>query len=108
MDDEDMDMLEWLVRKIVPIPKAYYWDTGRDDLPLRIRAWHRAVWGLGALVRLVERAGEPIVNAAGMRDSRFGFATSTMTEEEWERSRNAVAERKLRNEANRTAVRVEE
>merc|ERR1712038_765026 len=35
-DDPNMDPLEWTVRKGVSIPKAYYWDTGNYDVPLRI------------------------------------------------------------------------
>lgn len=108
MDNEQMDMLEWLVRKTIPIPKAYYWETGNDNLPIKVKAWHQIVATLGAIVRFFDRLGQPVVNATGLRNSRFDFVTSTMTEEEWERSRKAAADMKLRNECRRSEIRAEE
>mmetsp|Transcript_26632 Transcript_26632/g.39392 ORF Transcript_26632/g.39392 Transcript_26632/m.39392 type:complete len:155 (-) Transcript_26632:119-583(-) len=95
MENEDMDMLEWLVRKIIPIPKEYYWETGNDDLPLRTKAWHQVVGSLSATIKLIDRMGKPIVDASGLKNSRFEYVRETMTEAQMQESIEKAQERKL-------------
>lgn len=94
MENEDMDMLEWTVRKIIPIPKQYYWETGNDDLPLRIKAWHQAVGSMSATIKWIDRIGKPIVDASGLKSSRFEYVRETMTEEQIQESIEKVRQRK--------------
>merc|ERR1712043_8097 len=84
-NDEDMDMLEWSVRKLIPIPKKYFWEEPvNTDLPLKTKVWHRTVGVMGSMVRLPDRIGKPIVDNATQSSGRFSYVTSTMTKEEWE------------------------
>jgi hypothetical protein len=108
MNDPKMDVLEWTVRKIIPIPAAYYWETGNYDIPTRTKMWHRSVGFLGSLVRLTDRVGAPIVNATGLNASRYDYFTSSMTERQLEKARNTASERKQRNQARREATNAEE
>ena len=95
MNDEMMDPLEWTVRKVVPIPKAYYWDTGNHDLPLSIKMWHRSIAFLGKSVRAVECAGEKVATTTGLNNwSRFSYVLDTMTPEEREVARQINEERR--------------
>jgi hypothetical protein len=108
MNDPKMDLLEWLVRKTIPIPAAYYWETGNYDIPTRTKIWHRSVGFLGSIVRLTDRVGAPIVNATGLNGSRYDYVTSSMTERQLEIARNTASERKLRNQARREMAKAEE
>ena len=96
------------VRKTIPIPKAYYWETGNNDLSARTKAWHQVVGALGAVVRFTDRIGQPVVNATGLADSRFDYVTSNMTDEQWERARKSALERKLLNQAKKASTQAEE
>lgn len=98
MNDEDMDVLEWTVRKIIPIPKKYYWeDPPNPNLPLRTKAWHKTVGALGSVVRFTDRVGKPIVESVE-RSSRFEYVTDHMTEEDWEAAKQTAEERRARRE----------
>lgn len=92
-NDPDMDPLEWSTRKIVPIPQAYYWQTGNYDLPTRVKAWHLSIYALGSLTRCAECVGGVIADLTGLNGSEFDYVTSTMTPEEWEISRRNLAQR---------------
>jgi hypothetical protein len=101
-----MDPLEWSVRKLVSIPKKYYWQTGNYNVSMRTKLWHRTVGTLGLTLRAAERIGEVLANITGLNTSRFDYITNAMTEEEWEfarkneeRSRLKRKERKERQEA---------
>ena len=101
MTNEDMDMLEWTVRKIIPIPKHYYWEDSAatenislNELPIKLKVWHRSVAVMGSMVRFVDRLGQPVVNFVGLNNSRFDYVTSTMTQEDWDYSRRTVRERR--------------
>jgi hypothetical protein len=98
MNDENLDMLEWMTRKLISIPKTYYWDhpseTNPEQLPTKLKLWHRSVAGMGSAVRFTDRIGAPIVDALGLTASRFDHVTSTMTERDWEYSRQIVKERR--------------
>lgn len=108
MDNEDMDMLEWLVRRTIPIPKQYYWETGNDDLPRKVKIWHNVVGSLSASIKWIERIGKPVANATGLTSSRFDYVKDTMSERQIQISKRNVMERKLRNEASRRQLRAEE
>jgi hypothetical protein len=108
MNNEDMDALEWIVRKTIPIPKKYYWETGNTDLPLRIKAWHQTVGSLSAAVKWIERVGEPVVAATGITTSRFDYVGSTMTDKQWEKARASARERREKIRQSRRALSVEE
>lgn len=101
MNNEDMDMLEWIVRKIVPIPKQYYWET--DDttttitnLPRSVLVWHNVVGSLSRAVQWLDRMGTPVAHATGLSTSRFDYVLSTMTPEQKEMAAEIVRERKLK------------
>mmetsp|Transcript_27453 Transcript_27453/g.40317 ORF Transcript_27453/g.40317 Transcript_27453/m.40317 type:complete len:183 (-) Transcript_27453:364-912(-) len=108
MDDPKMDALEWGVRKVVPIPKKYYWETGNYDLPLKTKAWHRLVGTGAAAVRFLDRIGQPVTEASGLTSSRFSYVTDTMTERQWEKAQDTASRRKLQHEAEREANTLEE
>ena len=94
MDDEMMDPLEWTVRKVVPIPKAYFWETGNHDLPASTKLWHRTVGTMSRLVKFMDSVGKPVAEAVGVGSSRFDYVTSTMTEEQMEEAKRTAEERK--------------
>ena len=106
MNDPMMDPLEWTVRKVIPIPKVYYWDSGNENLPRKIKAWHNAVFALEASVRKVEKAGEVIANVLGLNNSRYSYVLDTMTPEERELARRINEERRNRSENRRAAEEV--
>mmetsp|Transcript_32937 Transcript_32937/g.79682 ORF Transcript_32937/g.79682 Transcript_32937/m.79682 type:complete len:168 (+) Transcript_32937:120-623(+) len=101
MNDELMDPFEWVTRKVIPIPKQYYWEDSEDapgvdpkDLPLKLKMWHRSVAAGGSALRLVDRMGKPVTGFLGLSSSRFDYVTSTMSERDWESSRQIVSERR--------------
>lgn len=89
-----MDPLEWSVRKFVPIPKAYYWETGNEDLALKIKIWHQVISRLGSALRAAEQIGETVANFTGLNSSTYDYVASTMTEEQWELARKNEEEEK--------------
>ena len=97
MDDEMMDPLEWMTRKVISIPKVYFWETDVDpgDLPMRLKLWHRSISFLASTVKMVDRIGNPIASFLGITSSRFSYVTSAMTEEDLENSRRTVEDRRL-------------
>jgi len=88
--------LEWTVRKRISIPKAYYWDTGNYDVPIKIKVWHYTISSLGCALRCAEKAGEFVANVIGINQSRYDYVTSTMTEEEWAAAEINAKEQKMR------------
>ena len=102
MNDELMDPFEWATRKLIPIPKQYYWEVvdseeapvDPKELPLKLKLWHRSVAAGGSALRLVDRMGKPVAGLLGLSSSRFDYVTSTMTERDWESSRQIVTERR--------------
>jgi hypothetical protein len=82
MNNEDMDMLEWIVRKTIPIPKKYYWETGNTDLPRNVKIWHNVVGSMSGAVKWLDRVGKPVVDATGLTASRFDYVESTMTDKQ--------------------------
>ena len=82
MNNPDMDMLEWIVRKTIPIPKQYYWETGNTSLPRTVILWHNIVGSLSHAIQWLDRNGKPLVDATGLSSSRFDYVLSTMTEEQ--------------------------
>ena len=108
MNDEDMDMLEWMVRRTIPIPKQYYWETGNTDLPYKTRQWHNIVGGLSGAVKWLDRIGKPVVEATGLTSSRFADVESTMSERQKSISKLNASTRKLKIEASRRDLMVEE
>lgn len=100
MNDELMDPFEWVTRKVIPIPKQYYWEDSEDapvdpkDLPIKLKLWHRSVAAGGSALRLVDRMGKPVTGFLGLSSSRFDYVTSTMSEQDWESSRRIVKERR--------------
>jgi hypothetical protein len=97
LTSDTMDPLEWTVRKLVSIPKTYYWeldDVDPEALPVRLKVWHRSVATMGTIVRVTDRVGLSVANFLGLTTSGpFDYVTNTMTERDWEISRRTVAER---------------
>jgi hypothetical protein len=102
MTDENMDPIEWAVRKLIPIPKTYFWQIDSVDpkeLPGNLKLWHRTVGAMGSAVKFTDRIGKQVADALGLSASRFDYVTSTMNEEDWNYSRRAVQERLRNSEA---------
>lgn len=99
MDDPRMDPLEWTVRKLIPIPKAYFWETGNTDLPARTKLWHRTVGAMSRVVQFVDHVGKPVVDFTGVTTSRYDYVTSTMTDAQKETARRTALERKERSQS---------
>ena len=97
MNHRLMDPFEWAARKIIPIPKKYYWETGNYDVSFRTKVWHRTVQSMGLTLRGVEKVGDVIVRTLGLNNSRFDDVTSFMTDEEWKEAReNAKRDKEKR------------
>mmetsp|Transcript_1447 Transcript_1447/g.2613 ORF Transcript_1447/g.2613 Transcript_1447/m.2613 type:complete len:177 (-) Transcript_1447:43-573(-) len=92
-DVEDMDPLEYSVRKVLPIPRAYFWQTGNTEVSLRTKVWHRTVATLGTLLRAAEFAGEVVAHVFGLNESRYQYVMDSMDKEDWERARKVNEER---------------
>ena len=99
MNDRMMDPLEWSVRKTIPIPKKYYWETGNYDVSAKTKAWHRTVQSLGIAVRGAEKVGGFFVSLLGLNNSRFDDVTAYMTDEEWEIAKENARKDKERRQA---------
>lgn len=99
MNDPNMDGLEWATRKILPIPRAYYWETENYQVPIKIKAWHLTIRALGVSLNVAERVGGFFANAAGLNSSRYDYVTSTMTEEQWDIAKQNAAEQRARRQA---------
>mmetsp|Transcript_12306 Transcript_12306/g.26611 ORF Transcript_12306/g.26611 Transcript_12306/m.26611 type:complete len:184 (-) Transcript_12306:2093-2644(-) len=96
----DMDPLEYVFRKYVPVPKAYFWDTASEandfnqNLPIRVKFWHRSIYYLGECLKKAEAGGEIVANFLGVNSGPFDYVTGNMTEQEMERSREIVESRR--------------
>merc|ERR1712071_514863 len=101
MKNPKMDPLEWTARKLVPIPRKYYWETQNENLPRKTKAWHNTIYALGRVVSASEYTGEIVADLLGLNQSRFDNVTSMMTDEEWEEARSIQAERKKKREEKR-------
>jgi hypothetical protein len=99
MSDEDMDPIEWTVRKVVPIPAEYYWNTlseeQHDQVPARTKFWHKTISFLCGAQQWTERSvAKPLAAGLGLTGSRFDYVVDNMTDKEWEKSRATVAARR--------------
>lgn len=100
LNDPDMDPLEYTFRKYFPIPRAYFWDTASEanqqnqNLPLRVKLWHNAIYYLGRCLRAAEAGGEVVANILGVNSGPFDYVTENMTEQEMERSREILESRR--------------
>ena len=110
MNDEDMDMLEWIVRKIIPIPKQYYWEstttsrsTDASNLPRSVVIWHNVVGTLSRAVQWIDRMGTPVADATGLTSSRFDYVLSTMTDEQKKIAAQTARDRKIKKMESRHA-----
>mmetsp|Transcript_22924 Transcript_22924/g.63896 ORF Transcript_22924/g.63896 Transcript_22924/m.63896 type:complete len:203 (-) Transcript_22924:327-935(-) len=96
----DMDPFEWTARKLIPIPKEYYWDNPdvtEEELPTRLKLWHRTVGTLESIVQFTDNTvGKKVADLTGLSSQRFDYVTSSMTEADWEYSRQVVAQRLAR------------
>lgn len=98
MSSEDMDPIEWTVRKVLPIPCDYYWDVIPEEqhaeIPTSTKVWHRTI---SFLCRAHEwtnqHVAQPLVSGLGLTESRFDYVVDQMTPEQWERSKARMAER---------------
>jgi len=84
LNDPDMDLLEKTARRLIPIPKAFYFETGKKDLPLKTKAWHRTVASLQTVLRWSEKIGEGVAKVTGITESRFDNVTLNMSPQQWE------------------------
>lgn len=92
-NDQDMDPLEWTTRKLISIPKVYYWQTGNYDVATRTKVWHYSIYTLGTMTRCAEYIGNCIADMTGLNSSQYDYVTDTMTPEEWEISRRNLEAR---------------
>jgi hypothetical protein len=63
---------------------------------------------LSGVVAFIDRVGKPVVDLTGLTTSRFDYIKSTMTETQLAKVQQIALERKLRNEASRRDMVVEE
>jgi hypothetical protein len=103
MSDEDMDPIEWTVRKVIPIPAEYYWDMVSEEqhsqVPARTKIWHKTISFLCGAQQWTERSvAKPLAASLGLTGSRFDYVLDNMTDKEWEKSKSMVAERRKRGE----------
>jgi hypothetical protein len=108
LTNPDMDPLEYTFRRYVPVPKAYFWETANEsnqfhqNLPLRIKLWHNTIYYLGVCLKKAEAGGEIVANVLGLNSGEFDYVTSTMSEEQWARSRESserrIGERRAKEE----------
>ena len=105
MTAEDLDPFEWTLRKVVPVPKYYYWEVVKqnsdvDLIPYRIKLWHKTVASMtGAYKWTEQRVGMPLARSLGLTSSRFSDVTMYMTDKDMTESKRIVAERRERREA---------
>jgi len=107
--NEDMDPIEWTVRKVVPIPAAYYWKSvsveQHKDVPLKVKVWHKTIAALWGVHQWTDRRiARPVAQGLGLTDSRFDYVTDHMTAEEWERSKEMAAERRAEHEKDEPTI----
>ena len=98
MENEDMDPMEYGVRKVLPIPKKYFWDGANpegENLSARTRAWHYGVSFLGRALYYAEFVGEVVAHALGLNESRYQYVIDGMSKEDWEKAK-AVDEKRTR------------
>eukprot|EP00551_Chaetoceros_affinis_P007632 CAMPEP_0203665848 /NCGR_PEP_ID=MMETSP0090-20130426/3006_1 /ASSEMBLY_ACC=CAM_ASM_001088 /TAXON_ID=426623 /ORGANISM="Chaetoceros affinis, Strain CCMP159" /LENGTH=165 /DNA_ID=CAMNT_0050529557 /DNA_START=26 /DNA_END=523 /DNA_ORIENTATION=+ len=106
MNNPQMDPLEWSFRKLISIPKKYYWQTGNYNVSTRTKVWHRTVGALGLSLRVAERVGEVLANITGLNSNRFNYITDHMTEEEWAAARRRAEEARLKRKEKREREKV--
>jgi len=75
LDDPQMDPFEWSVRKVLPIPKVYYWETGNENLPKMVKLWHHSVNFLSNALLVAEKAGGLIADVAGFNSTQYDYVT---------------------------------
>ncbi|KAL7427933.1 hypothetical protein ACHAXH_001857 [Discostella pseudostelligera] len=98
-NNPNIDPFEYTFRKYIPIPRVYYWDTAspfnnyHQQLPMKIKLWHRSIYYLGEGLRKAEAGGEIIANFLGLNDGPFEYVTQHVTEEELARSREMLERR---------------
>jgi hypothetical protein len=98
MNNELLDPLEWSVRKIIPIPKKYYFETGHYGVSFRTKLWHRSIQAMGLALNGIEKIGGFVANTLGLTSSRYDDVLAYMTEEELEQARQkAWLEQEQRN-----------
>mmetsp|Transcript_22697 Transcript_22697/g.46746 ORF Transcript_22697/g.46746 Transcript_22697/m.46746 type:complete len:225 (-) Transcript_22697:185-859(-) len=103
----DLDPLEYTFRRLVPIPKVYFWETAdqsnnhHESLPFKIKLWHNTIYYLSLCLKKAEAGGEIIANIFGLNNSEFDYVMNAMTEEEWRMSRENVERRLEESRANR-------
>lgn len=95
LDDPRMDPLEWSVRKTLPIPKVYYWETGNENIPRKTKLWHHSVNVLSNALKVAEKAGGVIADVAGFNSTQYDYVTATMTDEQWEQARKTMLQRNV-------------
>jgi len=99
MNDKNMDPLEWSVRKTVPIPKKYYFETGNYDVSFQTKAWHRTIQAMGMTLRGVENVGGFFAGILGLTNSRYDDVIAYMSEEELEQARETAKRDKEKRKA---------
>lgn len=103
MNDPKMDPLEWFTRKVISIPKEYYWETGNYDVSARTKIWHRSIRTLGLTLKVAEKVGEVLANITGINNSRFNHITDHMNDEEWEQARKIAEESRMKRQSAKEA-----
>lgn len=122
MNDEMMDPIEWIVRKVVPIPKQYYWeiiDTNNPStsatmnneeskynknenncndlyskISIRTKIWHNTISLLDNIQNFAtKQIAEPFASGVGLTGSRFYFVTNTMTNNDMHQSQRYIQRR---------------
>jgi len=122
MNDPDMDPIEWTVRKIVPIPKQYYWEilqnnnassssaagsnninnynhyshSSNANISYKIKFWHNLIYLLMVLYQFCNTwIATPIGDTLGITSSSTNrYVNHGITDEDYENSKINVQNRK--------------
>jgi hypothetical protein len=90
---DEMNPLECVFRKLLPIPTTYYWEMEHHRSIAAVQIWHGVVATLGRLVNGMDAMGQSMAHALGITSSQYSYVMAYMTEEDWRRSREAARQR---------------
>jgi hypothetical protein len=102
----ELDPLEYTFRKLVPIPKVYFWETADQsneyhrNLSFRVKLWHTIIYFGGICLNKAELVGGAVASILGLNSGEFDYVTNTMTEEQWSQSRRNMEQRRVESRLN--------
>lgn len=113
MNDEMMDPIEWTVRKVIPIPKHYYWEVIdvksnpnqmvlQNKVSTTIKIWHNIISTFDTLQNYTtNNIAKPVADMTGITGSRFYYVNDWMTNRDLQNSKRYVDSR-LREDSERS------